>query len=59
MDKINERIYQANIDLVDENKELKKIIDEAINYLEKMSFSSVVDNPKKDLIKILRKEKYE
>ena len=29
-------------------EELKSIIDEAITYLEKMSYAPVVDNPKKD-----------
>lgn len=33
------------------------IIEEVNNYVEKMSYSSIVDNPKKDLQKILKKEK--
>lgn len=33
------------------------IIEEVNNYIEKMSYSSIVDNPKKDLQKILKKEK--
>lgn len=36
-------------------EELKNIIDEAITYLEKMSYAPVVDNPKKDLVKILKR----
>lgn len=59
---INEKLYQANIDLVDknrylqiENERLKNIIYELEEYINKMSFTSVVDNPKKDLIKILLK----
>lgn len=32
------------------------IIEEVENYVEKMSYSSIVDNPKKDLQKILKKE---
>lgn len=35
---------------------LESILKEITNYVEKMSYQSVVDNPKKDLIKILRKE---
>lgn len=31
------------------------IIEEVNNYVEKMSYASVIDNPKKDLSKILRK----
>lgn len=59
---INEKLYQANIDLVDknrylqiENERLKNIIYELEEYINKMSFASVVDNPKKDLTKILLK----
>lgn len=32
------------------------ILEEVNNYLEKMSYCSIVDNPKKDLQKILKKE---
>ncbi|MBO7712743.1 MAG: hypothetical protein J6S85_04475 [Methanobrevibacter sp.] len=38
-------------------REKQKIIDETIDYIEKMSYADIVDNPKKDLIKILKKEK--
>ena len=39
------------------NKEqLEEIIKEIEKYVEKMSYAPVVDNPKKDLIKILKKE---
>ena len=34
---------------------LNNIINNAINYIEKMSYTSVVDNPKKDLVKILKR----
>lgn len=37
-------------------EQLEEIIKEIEKYVEKMSYQSVVDNPKKDLIKILRKE---
>lgn len=36
---------------------LNTIINNIHNYIEKMSYCEVVDNPKKDLTKILRKEK--
>lgn len=37
-------------------EELNKILDELLKYIEKMSYAPVVDNPKKDLIKILKRE---
>lgn len=37
-------------------REKQKIIDETIDYIEKMSYSEIVNNPKKDLLKILKKE---
>ena len=40
-----------------EIERLNNIIDNAIKYVEKMSYQAIVDNPKKDLIKILKKEK--
>lgn len=42
--------------LEEENKRLKSKIKQIDNYIEKMSYCPVVDNPKKDLIKILKKE---
>lgn len=42
-----------------ELKELQERVNKAIEYIEKMSYQSVVDNPKKDLLKILKKEKKE
>ena len=38
-------------------KELEETLKQIEQYVDKMSYASVVDNPKKDLIKILRKEK--
>lgn len=38
-------------------EELEKIIKEIEIYINKMSYADIVDNPKKDLIKILKKEK--
>lgn len=40
-------------------EELEKIFDDLIKYIDKMSYCPVIDNPKKDLIKILRKVKNE
>lgn len=37
-------------------EELEEIIKEIEKYVEKMSYQTIVDNPKKDLIKILKKE---
>ena len=37
-------------------EELEKIIKEIEKYVEKMSYQAIVDNPKKDLMKILKKE---
>ena len=37
--------------------ELQKEMKEIRSYIDKMSYAEVVDNPKKDLIKILKKEK--
>ena len=34
----------------------KEILEEIKKYVDKMSYAEVVDNPKKDLIKILKKE---
>ena len=42
-------------ELLNENKDLRQIIDDAIEYVEKMSYAEVVDNPKKDLVKILKR----
>ena len=36
-------------------EELKEIIKEIEVYVEKMSYAPVVDNPKKDLVKILKR----
>lgn len=35
---------------------LERVVKELQEYVEKMSYAPVVDNPKKDLIKILKKE---
>lgn len=40
-----------------ELEQLREIIKEIEKYLEKMSYLPIVDNPKKDLQKILKKER--
>ena len=42
-------------ELLKENEELRETIEEVKKYIEKMSYADIVDNPKKDLQKILRK----
>lgn len=37
-------------------EQLEEIIKAIEKYVDKMSYANVVDNPKKDLIKILKKE---
>lgn len=39
-----------------EIERLESIINQVDKYVDKMSYSSIVDNPKKDLQKILKKE---
>jgi hypothetical protein len=36
-------------------EELEKIIKEIEIYIDKMSYADIVDNPKKDLVKILKR----
>lgn len=38
-----------------EVERLEKIIDSATHYIDKMSYCDIVDNPKKDLQKILKR----
>ena len=53
---INELLTRiANLEY--EVERLEGIIDSATHYIDKMSYLDVVDNPKKDLYKILVKEK--
>ena len=53
VDDMESLLYRAN-KKVDRLEEKLKEIEE---YVDKMSFGDIVDNPKKDLIKILKKEK--
>lgn len=42
--------------MINKTKEqLEEIIKEIEKYVERMSYTSVVDNPKKDLVKILKR----
>ena len=34
---------------------LERVVKELQDYVEKMSYASVIDNPKKDLVKILKR----
>ena len=52
-----EQLLYDKIDAQQRCEYLESILKEIANYVDKMSYASVVDNPKKDLIKILRKEK--
>lgn len=61
MDKINEQMYKANIELVDKNRLLeedKKIlikrINRAIEYLEPIELISIKGKMKQDLLNILK-----
>lgn len=56
---MNSDVYQKAIEeiieLREENKRLNTIINNIHNYIEKMSYCEVVDNPKKELSRILEK----
>ena len=51
------RLEQETEQYKQEIERLNNIIDNTIKYVDKMSYEVIVDNPKKDLIKILKKEK--
>lgn len=53
VDDMESLLYRANKKV----DRLEKKLKEAEDYINKMSYAEVVDNPKKDLIKILKKEK--
>lgn len=55
-EKLMQKIRQAKY-YKEKYEEAQNTIKEMEKYIDKMSYQSVVDNPKKDLIKILRKEK--
>lgn len=72
MELMNKKIVEANIQLQDENKELKKIIKTAIEYIEslkfafdfdieinKLAFDFIYTDEGKELLKILKGEEYE
>ena len=50
--------YQKEIKhLKQENEALKTIINNIANYIDRMSYQAVIDNPRQDLVRILDKEK--
>ena len=51
-----EKMQETIDELRQENEELKTIINNIHNYIEKMSYCDIVDNPKKDLTRILERE---
>lgn len=54
-DKVINDLLTRIANLEYEIERLENIIDNANKYINKMSYSNIVDNPKKDLQKILRK----
>ena len=50
-----ENVMIANKMLEQENKRLNTILNNIHNYIEKMSYCDIVDNPKKELSRILEK----
>ena len=51
-----ENVMIANKMLEQENKRLNTIINNIHNYIDRMSYCEVVDNPKKELSRILERE---
>lgn len=42
-------------ELISRVEYLERVVKELQDYVEKMSYASVIDNPKKDLVKILKR----
>ena len=57
IDADNRNLQIENKYLKDEVERLNTIINNIHNYIDKMSYQAVIDNPKKDLTRILKKEK--
>ena len=55
-DKVINNLLQRIANLEYEVERLENAIDNANKYIDKMSYCNIVDNPKKDLQKILKKE---
>lgn len=51
-----ENVMIANKMLEQENKRLNTILNNIHNYIDRMSYCEVVDNPKKELSRILERE---
>lgn len=56
-DKVINELLSRIATLEYEVERLESTINQANKYVNKMSYEVIVDNPKKDLIKILKKEK--
>lgn len=52
---VYQKVIEENIELKEENEKLNTILNNIHNYIEKMSYCEVVDNPKKELSRILEK----
>lgn len=51
-----EQLIDHLIGSIRNGEELLSRIERATEYIDKMSYASVVDNPKKDLVKILKRD---
>ena len=54
-DEVINKLLSRMAELEWEIERLEKIIDGATHYIDKMSYLTIVDNPKKDLQKILKR----
>lgn len=56
-DKVITELLKRIANLEYEVERQDNILEQVESYVDKMSYASVVDNPKEDLVKILKKEK--
>lgn len=56
-DKVITELLRRIANLEYEVERQDNILEQVERYVDKMSYASVVDNPKEDLVKILKKEK--
>lgn len=56
-DKVITDLLKRIANLEHEVERQDNILEQVESYVDKMSYASVVDNPKEDLVKILKKEK--
>lgn len=59
MELMNKKIVEANIQLQDENKELKKTIKEAVTYIEETPLQKGTEAYRMELLEILKEGQYE